>query len=48
MQSLLISLRKCCNHPQLFGEWMGEVRATLGEDLYLPYLSPRSPLYLPR
>ena len=25
MQSLLISLRKCCNHPQLFGEWMGEV-----------------------
>ena len=29
MQSLLISLRKCCNHPQLFGEWMGEVRPPL-------------------
>ncbi|KAL3920648.1 MAG: hypothetical protein SGPRY_005175, partial [Prymnesium sp.] len=26
MQSLLMSLRKCCNHPQLFGSWMAEVR----------------------
>ena len=43
MQSLLISLRKCCNHPQLFGEWMGEVRSTLDEDPHLPYTS----LYLP-
>ena len=33
MQSLLISLRKCCNHPQLFGEWMGEVSTKLDEDL---------------
>ena len=33
MQSLLISLRKCCNHPQLFGEWMGEVSQKLDEDL---------------
>ena len=51
MQSLLISLRKCCNHPQLFGEWMGEVSSTLDEDLYLPYISlclPYISLYLTR
>ena len=47
MQSLLISLRKCCNHPQLFGEWMGEVRTKLDEDLHLAYISPTSPLHLP-
>lgn len=33
MQSLLMSLRKCCNHPQLFGEWMAEVSDKLGEDV---------------
>jgi len=33
MQSLLLSLRKCCNHPQLFGSWMAEVSAKVGEDL---------------
>ena len=33
VQSLLLSLRKCCNHPQLFGSWMGEVSAQAGEDL---------------
>ena len=44
MQSLLISLRKCCNHPQLFGEWMGEVSTKLDEDLCV---SPMSPLDLP-
>ena len=43
VQSLLLSLRKCCNHPQLFGEWMGEVRTTLDEDLCLPYISRISP-----
>ena len=33
MQSLLLSLRKCCSHPQLFGSWMGEVASKCGEDL---------------
>ena len=33
VQSLLLSLRKCCNHPQLFGSWMGEVASQVGEDL---------------
>ena len=33
VQSLLLSLRKCCNHPQLFGSWMSEVSAQAGEDL---------------
>ena len=33
MQSLLMSLRKCCSHPQLFGSWMEEVSQKLGEDL---------------
>ena len=33
VQSLLLSLRKTCNHPQLFGTWMGDVSAQAGEDL---------------
>jgi len=33
VQSLLLSLRKCCNHPQLFGSWMGEISENIGEDL---------------
>ena len=33
VQSLLLSLRKCCNHPQLFGSWMGEISQNIGEDL---------------
>ena len=33
IQSLLLSLRKVCSHPMLFGSWMGEVAEKLGEDL---------------
>ena len=33
MQSLLMSLRKCCSHPQLFGSWMSEVSEKYGEGL---------------
>ena len=33
VQSLLLSLRKTCNHPQLFGSWMKEVSDQAGEDL---------------
>ena len=33
MQSLLLSLRKTCNHPQLFGSWMADLSSQAGEDL---------------
>jgi hypothetical protein len=33
MQSLLMSLRKCCSHPELFGSWMREVATNCGETL---------------
>ena len=33
VQSLLLSLRKTCNHPQLFGSWMADLSSQAGEDL---------------
>jgi len=33
MQSLLMSLRKCCSHPELFGSWMRQVATNYGETL---------------
>ncbi len=34
VQSLLLSLRKVCSHPLLFGSWMGDISAQLDEDAY--------------
>ncbi len=33
VQSLLLSLRKVCSHPMLFGSWMAEVASQVGETL---------------